>query len=414
MELGQSQEVVELDKGVCLMTRAYRVVIVHDGLAGFADEVKEAVIDSTEKILSQSGVIDFREVNSCDDLCEIQDLYEIQDPKRHVVVLYLGNKAGSTSNVVNSTLDTALKHAISVLPVIRESDPGSVAEKLPKSVKLLNAVDWDEDRDRALVALRQMLGLEEAERKVFISYYREETTEVAVQLYDALSRRNFDVFLDRFSVSPGADFPEELDQELAGKAFVVLLESPGVQESRWIQHEISYALSHRIGILAVAMPSVESGSVSLVDEAFRLRLCSTDFSGNSQLTDESLERILSKIELRHAQALRRRREQLLGSLREKLLQDGGCCRPVDDWAVVASVSGGGRSVFLLTPRPPSPRDLYHLHQIRSNVSLDAGSDLQAALVHASENIDVEQESLLDWIREGRGLDVRLLPDFNLS
>ena len=38
------------------MTRAYRVVIVHDGLVGcFADEVKEAVIDSTEKILSQSG-----------------------------------------------------------------------------------------------------------------------------------------------------------------------------------------------------------------------------------------------------------------------------------------------------------------------------------------------------------------------
>ena len=100
------------------MTGAYEVVIVHEGLAGFANEVKEVLIDSTEKILSQSGAIAFREASSRDDLCEIKD-------QRHVVVLYLGNKAGSASQVVNSILHTALENSISVLPVVRKSDPGS-------------------------------------------------------------------------------------------------------------------------------------------------------------------------------------------------------------------------------------------------------------------------------------------------
>ena len=388
------------------MARPYEVVIVHEGLAGFADEVKEAVIGSTEKILSESGAIDFREVNSCDYLCEIKD-------QRHVVVLYLGSKAGSASQMVNSILHTALENSISVLPVVRKSDPGSVTEKLPKSVEFLNAVDWEEDHVQTLATLRQMLGLDEKERKVFISYCRAETREVADQLYDALSRRNFEVFVDRFSLLPGADFPKKLDQELADKAFVILLESPGVRKSRRIEHEISYALSHHISILPVAMPGVDSESFPYVAEAFRLPLCSTDLAGD-KLTDESLERILGEVELRHARALRRRREQLLGSLRAKLVKDGGCCRPVEDWAVVASVPRGGHSVFSLTPRRPSPGDLYHLHQIHSKASRDAGGNLKAALVHASEDIDVAQESLLDWIREGKGLDILLLPDFNLS
>ncbi len=406
MGMAESQEFVELEERQSVMTRPYEVVIVHEDLDDWAREVKESVRETGETILSQSEAIGCREVNSRDDLCELSN------PEHHVVVLYLGNRAGGQSEAINSALNMALENSISVLPVVRQSDPGDVEEKLPQSVQLLNAADWNEDRGRALTALRQMLGLEESERKVFISYSRQESSEIAFQLHDALSRRKFDVFLDRFSVQPGEDFQRKLDQELADKAFVVLLESPGVRESRWIQHEISYALDHRIGVLAVTMPSVGSESVSVVHEAFRLRLCPTEFAGGGELTDKALERVLSEIELRHAQALRRRREQLLGSLREKLVKDGGCCRPAADWAVVASVPGEGTSAFLITPRSPCPSDLYRLYQIRSNAVSYAGSDLKAVLVHATENISCEQESLIDWVKEGWGLDVLVLQDFN--
>ena len=388
------------------MTRPYEVVIVHEGLDDWARAVKESVRETVETILSQSEAVGFREVNSSDDL------YELRNPDHHVVVLYLGNRAGGQSEAINSVLNMALENSISVLPVVRRSDPGDVEEKLPQSVQLLNAADWNEDRSQALTALRQMLGLEESERKVFISYSRQESSEVAFQLHDALSRRKFDVFLDRFSVQPGEDFQRKLDQELADKAFVVLLESPGVRKSRWIQHEVVYALNHRIGVLAVTMPSVGSESVSAVPEAFRLRLCPTECANGRGLTDKALERVLGKIEIGHAQALRRRREQLLGSLREKLVKDGGCCRPVEDWAIVASVPVKGTSVFLITPRRPRPSDLYHLYQVRSNAVFDAGSDLKAVLVHATENISCEQKYVLDWVREGRGLDVMLLQGFN--
>ena len=78
-----------------------------------------------------------------------------------------------------------------------------------------------------------MLGLVEQERKVFLSYRQIESTQLAVQLHTELVRCRFDVFLDRFTLPPGADFQARLDEDLGDKAFVVLLESSHLRSSRW-------------------------------------------------------------------------------------------------------------------------------------------------------------------------------------
>ena len=96
---------------------------------------------------------------------------------------------------------------------------------------MLNAVDWTSNRAVALTSILRILGLVEEERKVFLSYVRRDSTPIALQLHRALVEAQFDVFLDRFAVPPGANFQKQLDEDIGDKAFVVLLESSELRSS---------------------------------------------------------------------------------------------------------------------------------------------------------------------------------------
>lgn len=57
---------------------------------------------------------------------------------------------------------------------------------------------------------------------VFLSYIRKEARDVADQLFDALGHRGYGVYLDQFSGVPGRIFPEQIAEELADKAVLLL------------------------------------------------------------------------------------------------------------------------------------------------------------------------------------------------
>lgn len=249
----------------------------------------------------------------------------------------------------------------------------------------------------------------EPERRVFLSYFRNESTPLAVQLHTALAQARFDVFLDRFTVPPGVDFQKRLEEDLGDKAFLVLIESPGLRSSPWVEHEIAYAHAHRIGILAVTLPGTAAAElVPSIDEAFRVRFDADDVLATGELKEIAMKRLLERVEIAHARELRRRREQLIGSLRDKLFVDGCTCDSVGDWAVLATAPGRKSAVFLITPRRPRPEDLYALHVVHLNASAAAGAELSAAVVHETEHIAEEQLALLKWIGEPRQFEAMLL------
>ena len=386
-----------------MLPACYEVVLVHESLDEFADEFEEAVRDATNRIFLQPDLVGFR-----NDLSGVT-------PESHVAVVYLANRTGAQDADIESLLAAALNDQRPVLPLVRPSDPGTVTEKLPASIKRINAADWVIERSTAIAELLSMLGLTEPERKVFLSYFRRESTPMAIQLHTSLVEARFDVFLDRFAVPPGEDFQRRLDADLADKAFVVLLESPSLRTSRWVEHEIAYAHSHRIGVLAVTLPGTDDSQlIGSIDEAFRFRLAPDDETADQDLTDDALSRILDRVEIAHARALRRRREQLLGSLRDKLMMDGCTCEPVGNWAIVATAVGKKPAAFLITPRRPRPEDLHALHTVHIGASSTTGLDLSAALVHEIEHIDGTQRALLEWIGESRQLEVILLRDSALA
>jgi hypothetical protein len=185
------------------------------------------------------------------------------------------------------------------------------------------------------------------------------------------------VFLDRFSIEPGADFQRRLDQELADKSMVVLLESAAIDQSAWTQHEIDFTKRFRLGLLALSLPD-RARPLPSVDADLRERLNNTDFKSATpistvgkdgktvaqwgELTDEARDRVVTEIKRIHDRALFRRRRYLRDSMTAALASLGltaGTSR--DDGFIEVSGSKDTRYLVWLTPRPPELVDFYTTH-----------------------------------------------------
>lgn len=386
-----------------LMPSPYIVVVAHQDLPDFASDVRESLREATREILLQPDLVEFR-----DELVDV-------DPESSTAVVYLGSEAGSSDDSIDALLAEALDRQIPIMPLVHSAGQQVALDMLAPSIRRLNVADWNGQRGQSLAALLGMLGLVEHERKIFISYRRSESTQLATQLHTELARSRFDVFLDRYSVAPGEDFQRKLDRDLGDTAFMLLIESPELRASRWVQHEIAYAHSHRIGVIALTTPDVADGELVLsIDEAFRIRLTPEDLTDEGTLAPERLRHVVLQIELAHARALRRRREQLLGSVRDKLFLGGYDCEPIDDWAVLATRSGREASVFLVTPRRPRPEDLYDLHCLHTRVASESRNGMSGALVHDVEHVGARERKVLAWTAEPWPYESLLLHEWVLS
>ena len=358
-------------------------MLAHRDQDAFSEEVEKAVFRALEG-LGQVAKVDVVSGKLSDDGI----------PQ---VVAYLASEAGREDDQVNEVIKTALAGDVAILPVIRADGDGRVTEKLPNSLRRLNAVFWQEDGVAVATSLLRMLGLVEAERKVFISYRQRETRELAAQMHTTLVQRRFDVFLDRFSVEPGVDFQRRLEGDLGDKAFVLLLESDGLEESKWVRHEIAYAHARRIEILALTLPHC-SKRVPAIDDAFRHELAAGDVTSGGILTPDALAGAVDAIELAHAGALRRRREQILGSVTQKLRMDGCECEPADDWCVLATGSNGASGLFWVTPRRPETKDFYGVSRQHKRVTKEWDlEELKGVVVHESGRLADDHEELMGWL-----------------
>jgi hypothetical protein len=323
-----------------------------------------------------------------------------------VVVAYLASEGAARDPRIAESLERARREAYSVLPIGRDSH---VAGALPATIERLNAMAWSGNEAEVALRVLEQFGLAERQRKLFLSYRQSETSALALQLRRALSERRFDVFLDRFSVPPGDDFQRRLNIELADKAFLLLLESPSAVGSDWVQHEVAFALGHRIAVLGLCMPNTDPAQqFEVVDEAFRLRLGDGDVvagpggAGDPEdavLTDAALARVLREIEMRYSRQLRRRRLQLLGSLNDLFFEAGYSRRPIADWALLAGTGAAPDRVCLITPRAPVPHDFKQVDELRLRQSPDGVGQV----IHETPVLDSHDEALIEWLTEDRPL-----------
>lgn len=132
-----------------------------------------------------------------------------------------------------------------------------VSREIPENLLHINAVEAvmpDVNFNRIVSLLLEGFRLLRRERRLFISYKRDDSQAAANQLYDALDARGFDVFIDTRTVPPGVDFQAELWHRMADSDVVVLIDTPGFRLSRWTVAELTQANATNVQILHLLWP----------------------------------------------------------------------------------------------------------------------------------------------------------------
>lgn len=329
---------------------------------------------------------------------------------------YFASRRGAASRACRSSISNALASGIPTFPVVSPSM--SFSRVVPKELEPFNAIRWDGARLVAIQALRS-LGLAEFQRRVFISYKQSDAWAMADQIWEALSRQGFEVFLDRIGVEPGADFQKRLYEALDEKSFILLIESPRIRESPWVEIEFNYARERNMGIAVLTWPQTTASKILPgVYEKYRMRIPRSGMrtraaDRQARLTADSVRRLVQEVEGRHAEALLRRRRELMGSLQGALRRAGVSYRGVSDWSLVADArprAGAARvkTIISITPRAPDVPDLFSLDGSRRGY---AGRRVNGVLVHTMRSMPDDRTGLLEWVVGRRSL--KLVPEDRL-
>lgn len=225
--------------------RAVKIRIEHHGLA-LADEVERLII-AIERFVEKIGgrsrrVYPGRLIDAGEDGCVLEMI--VSDGTASVP---LGERA------------RAALHSQEWAWVLPAMPLAGSPESLAAPLRAQNIAFWENSLDELYLTVLARAGVTALDRRIFISYRRVETEPMAGQLFDALSRRNFSVFLDTVSVQPGVDFQASLFEQLADKSMVVLLHSATFSNSRWTMAEADYVKARDLSLLVLRLPDVKTG-----------------------------------------------------------------------------------------------------------------------------------------------------------
>lgn len=294
--------------------------IAEDSLAGRAFRYQIGVVGADESqldVLQRTVCQRISEIGLVpDDVLFLKDQEVLGREKRApFVAVYFGRYGYDPSDSV--LLDDLRLDSVVVVPVVRSLK--HFAEQVPPALIAVNGLELD-DLDYALervcAVVLQQFRLLRKERRLFISYRRDDSTPIAAQLYAALDARGFDVFLDTNGVPPGEDFQEVLWHRLADSDAVVLLDTEGFSESRWTQEELAKANTTNIQILHLLWPGRDERKDSAFSVFRRMKVeefVSQNAGADGVLVEEAVGRITVEVEALRARAIAARHRFLVDS-----------------------------------------------------------------------------------------------------
>ena len=370
------------------MNTTYEIQVIQLDRVGWMTELREALAAELREVgLHRTVAVAVREVPP--------------PPDAPSIGVYFGSPDAAVHSGVRASVEAAIRAGLVLIPVVAELS--EYATCVPDSLASANGFAWDGAgaAERLARLLLQELGIEDRQRRVFISYRREDGLAAAEQLHDQLSHKGFVPFIDRFAIRSGRQVQEAIADALEDHAFLLLLETPLAHTSDWVFDEIDYAISHTMGALILQWPHNPEpvpGSQGLP----RLPLCPNellvDDHGYEILKDTTLDKVLARVEAAHAQGLVRRRRMLVQSVEEAASAAGCTCVPLPGWRLL--VEHAGHSTLLgITPRLPTAEDLQDLDQARSA----SGVDRSAVLVHSARALREQLRSHLTWVACDRDL-----------
>jgi len=223
--------------------------------------------------------------------------------------------------VSEAGLTRLLSTGIPVLPVA--SAEGLISQEIPAQLRALNCLNCaTHGLQRITTALLECVGLLPRQRRVFVSYRRDNARQAALQLFDALSARLFDVFLDTHEIAPAEDFQAVLWHRLCDSDVLIMLDTQGYFDSRWTSAEFGRALAKGISVLRVGWPNVNPSPRTAT--ASRLDLAATEIdTGTGLLSAAAIDRIAMQLEFVRGQSHAVRSLNLFSNLKQGIECIGG-------------------------------------------------------------------------------------------
>ncbi|WP_236974842.1 toll/interleukin-1 receptor domain-containing protein [Membranihabitans maritimus] len=365
----------------------YQLIILGDP-GSVADEITKLFFSSVE---------DLKMPPDSFEVITRSDFSQAYSGNQPGFVVYFGNKQGHHKDL--SEIDSLISEGAIILPVFYDS----FKLEIPKSLKNQNGLKYDDSQKQKIVNLAlESYGKLRSSRKVFISYKRNESTSVAIQLYEALEKSNFDVFLDTHSIKQGEPFQEELWHRMSDSDVIVILNTPGFLDSEWCKEEIAEANAKQIGVIQLIWPGHKMEDTNEVCIPYQLR--ASDFEDgifqdkdHSRLQEYIVRGISSGVESLRARNLASRQDSLITEFLIAANKAGKSLQLQPERIITEDLGSNRRRLFVPSVGVPQSMDCNQSEEIKKEIA-DYEVD-QIHLIYDDLRIRDKWLKHLDWLNQ---------------
>lgn len=232
------------------------------------------------------------------------------DSAKPTFAFYFGKHDHRNKDV--DALEKLMRNGDAIYPVFFTT----FEQEVPEILRPINGVMYVENNIDYIVNVAfEELRLLRKKRRMFISYKRSDSAAIANQLYDVLSRHQFDVFLDTYSICGATDFQAELHHRITDSDVLIQLNSPNFMDSQWCKEEISEANARQVGVLQINWPKVSPGVANQLSEVKKLTHADfrrhASYNRNTSILKKAvLDEIAMKVEALRARNIAARQDGL--------------------------------------------------------------------------------------------------------
>lgn len=291
-----------------------------------------------------------------------RECWQSIDCKGEVVGIYFAGEHASLDEEEEQLIQKLIGAGVSILPVL--SDLTQCKSLIPDMLNKFNAIS-ERNPDDMVQCIMRRFHVDIQERRVFLSYRRSDSQGIACQLYRALLLKGYHVFLDLYALDGGLVFQDHLQEHLNRSDLVILLDSPHIDESCWVNHELRQTEQHGHGVLQICWPEKTEIRPSLICTRFDLK--GSDFVQNGifeqELVPACIERICDAAERTLIRSLGAKRARVASQLVDRgFLSSDYLEESVNtvlyNGRIVSSSCEGGRIYYLIYPGAPDAKRLY--------------------------------------------------------
>lgn len=320
--------------------------------------------------------------------------------------IYIGDEGGSFKHL--DIVQALIKDGTMILPIYFEKD--SFKKHIPCRLEGQNGLLYDSEKDIKIVNLAlESFELLRSSRKVFISYRRNESSSIAIQLYEALEKNNFDVFLDTHSIKQGEPFQEELWHRMTDCDVLVLLNTKGFLESHWCKEEIAEASIKQIGLIQLVWPNHKLESTSEICLPIQLKPSNFEddiFDGNdkSKLKQTFIDELIQEVESIRARSLASRQDSLITEFINIARKNGKKVNLQPERFIIEELEGNRKRIFIPTVGIPQSINCNQSQKLKNEIK-DYEVD---GIFLIYDNLRIRDRWLkhLDWLNDY--LDVKTI------